>query len=92
MTNINPNAIPEFNEIKEEIFRKIDAGEELTMEEKQVAENFINLCKTLTQFYIEKKITIATLIKRDKELHIAADYERLTGKPLIPNVEKTPKM
>lgn len=85
---INPNAIPVFNDHKEEIFRKIAAGEELTGEENQIINDFIVLCETLI------RIPGFDFTKDEKDVFQVLDsYRHLTGKELISeDVEKKPKI
>ena len=86
--NINPNAITEWNEVKERIFNKLDAREELTLteEEKKVAMDFTVLCEFLAD------VRGLDLTNLNDEFGIAADYEKLTGQRLIQSEEKQPKM
>ena len=84
--NVNVNAIPVFNAHKEEIFRKIDAGETLTNEEEKIKNDFTFLCESLAN------VIGLDITNLDKVFQLSEAYKNLTGEELILDEEKTPKM
>lgn len=84
--NVNVNAIPIFNAHKDEIFRKIEAGEELTNEEIKIKNDFTFLCESLAS------VIGLDITNIDRVFQLSEAYKNLTGEELILDEEKTQKM
>lgn len=84
--NVNVNAIPIFNAHKDEIFRKIEAGEELTNEEIKIKNDFTFLCESLAS------VIGLDITNIDRVFQLSEAYKTLTGEELILDEEKTQKM
>lgn len=92
LQDINVNAIPVFNDHKDEIFRKIEAGEELTNEEIKIKNDFIFLCESLASEIGSDSTKIENIKNVVRKFNLGESYKALTGEELILDEEKKQKM